>query len=120
MPLIHRLLQRALGGVARMVSAAPGVIVTLSVLLTAASIVIIALRANVINNTNDLLSDSYGPKKAYNELKKDFGSDYRFIVLIQGDDVALNRKAADDVGQYLSSLKPQITTVPTAGNNSCS
>ena len=111
MSFIHRVLQRLLGAVARMVCAAPGIIVTIGGLLAAASLIVILLRANIINNTNDLLSESYAPKRAYTELKNDFGSDYRYIILIQSPDVNLNRKAADEIGQYLETLKPQITTV---------
>jgi len=100
-----------MGAVARVVCACPGVIVTVGVILAAASIFVVATRFNVVNNTSDLLSDKYPSKINYNELRKDFGSDYRFIVLIQSPDPVQNRKAADDVGAYLETLKPQITTV---------
>ena len=100
-----------MGAVARLVCACPGVIVTFGVLLAAASIWIVATRFNVVNNTSDLLSEKMPAKKYYDELKADFGSDYRFIVLIQSPDVAQNRLAADEVGKYLETLKPQITTV---------
>src|SRR5208283_459011 len=111
MSLIHRVLQRIMGFVARLVCARPGVIVTVGALLAAASIWIVVTRFNVINNTSDLLSDKFESKKNYNELVRDFGSDYRFIVLIQSPDVAQNRRAADEVGKYLETLKPRITTV---------
>jgi hopanoid biosynthesis associated RND transporter like protein HpnN len=65
----------------------------------------------VVNNTSDLLSDKFESKKKYNELLKDFGSDARFIVMIKSPDVAKNRQAADEIGPYLESLKPHITTV---------
>ena len=68
-------------------------------------------RFNVINNTTDLLSDSSLPKQNFNELVKDFGSDSRFIVLIQSPDTARNRLAADAVGPYLETLKPNVSTV---------
>src|SRR5580698_4253983 len=111
MSLIHRVLQRIMGAVARLVCACPGVIVTVGVLLAAASIFIVCTRWNVLNNTNDLLSEKIASKRYYDELKKDFGSDYRYIVLIQSSDPAQNRRAADDVGKYLETLQPQITTV---------
>jgi len=111
MSLIHRVLQRIMGFVARLVCAYPGVIVTVGALLAAASIGIVVTRFNVVNNTSDLLSDKFESKKNYNELVRDFGSDYRFIVLIQSPDVAQNRRAADEIGKYLEEkLKPQITT----------
>jgi len=100
-----------MGAVARLVCAYPGVIVTVGVLLAAASIWIVATRFNVVNNTNDLLSPKLPSKKYYDELKNDFGSDYRFIVLIQSPDPVQNRRAADEIGTYLETLKPQITTV---------
>ncbi|MCE0523627.1 MAG: MMPL family transporter [Methylacidiphilales bacterium] len=111
MSLIHRVLQRLMGLVARLVCACPGAIVGLSVLLAAVSIWIVVTRFNVINNTTDLLSNDIPSKRYYNELVKDFGSDYRFIVLIQSPDPVENRVAADAVGTYLETLKPQITTV---------
>jgi hopanoid biosynthesis associated RND transporter like protein HpnN len=111
MSLIHRVLQRIMGAVARLVCAYPAVIVTVGTLLALASIFIVVTRWNVINNTSDLLSDKYPAKQNYRELTEDFGSDYRFIVLIQSPDPAQNRRAADEVGQYLETLKPQITTV---------
>ena len=100
-----------MGIVARLVCARPGAIVIISALFAAASIWIVVTRYNVVNNTSDLLSDKYPSKMNYNELKKDFGSDYRFIVLIQSPDPAKNRLAADEVGKWLETLKPQITTV---------
>ncbi len=100
-----------MGFVARVVCAYPGVIVTAGALVAAASIWVVATRFNVINNTSDLLSDKFESKKNYNELLRDFGSDYRFIVLIHSPDVLQNRRAADEIGKYLESLKPQITTV---------
>jgi hopanoid biosynthesis associated RND transporter like protein HpnN len=100
-----------MGSVARLVCACPGVIVIVGVLLAAASIWIVVTRFNVVNNTTDLLSDKIASKRYYNELKKDFGSDYRFIVLIQSPDPSQNRRAADEIGMYLETLRPQITTV---------
>jgi len=100
-----------MGFVARLVCAYPGVIVTVGALFAVASIWVVAARFNVVNNTSDLLSDKYPSKINYNELVHDFGSDYRFIVLIQSPDVDQNRRAADEVGKYLETLKPQITTV---------
>lgn len=100
-----------MGAVARLVCACPGVIVTVGVLLAAASTFVVCTRWNVLNNTNDLLSDKIASKRYYDELKKDFGSDYRYIVLIQSSDPAQNRRAADEIGKYLETLKPQITTV---------
>jgi hopanoid biosynthesis associated RND transporter like protein HpnN len=111
MSIIHRILQHIMGFAARLVCARPGVIVTLGVLFAAASIWIVVARFNVVNNTSDLLSEKMPAKKYYDELKQDFGSDYRFIVLIKSTDPAQNRLAADDVGAYLQTLKPQITTV---------
>jgi len=111
MSLIHRVLQRIMGAVARLVCVCPGLIVTVGALLAAASIWIVVTRFNVVNNTSDLLSDKYPSKQNYNELRHDFGSDYRFIVLIQSPDPAKNRLAADEIGTYLETLKPQITTV---------
>ncbi len=69
-----------MGRVARLVCACPALLLVLSLLLTAASIWVVATRFNVVNNTSDLLSDKYESKKDYNELLKDFGSDSRFIV----------------------------------------
>jgi len=111
MSLIHRILQRIMGAVARMVCAYPGVIVMVGALFAAASIWIVVTRFNVVNNTTDLLSDKIASKRYYNELKRDFGDDYRFIVLIQSPDPVENRRAADEIGTYLETLKPQITTV---------
>jgi hypothetical protein len=111
MLLIHRVLQRIMGAVARLVCAYPGAIVAVGALFAAASIWVVVIRFNVVNNTSDLLSDKFESKKNYNELLRDFGSDYRFIVLIQSPDAAQNRRAADEVGKYLETLKPQITTV---------
>jgi hopanoid biosynthesis associated RND transporter like protein HpnN len=100
-----------MGAVARLVCACPGTIVTVGVLLAVAASVVLFLRFNIINNTNDLLSEKVASKKYYDELKTDFGSDYRYIVLIQSPDTAGNRRAADEVGAYLLTLAPQITTV---------
>ena len=111
MSFIHRVLQRILGAVARLVCAYPGVILTVGIILAAASLAVVLLRFNVVNNTSDLLSDKYPSKQNYNELRKDFGSDYRYIILIQSENVAQNRKAADEVGKYLQTLQPQISTV---------
>ncbi len=100
-----------MGWVARGVCARPGLVVTIGVILAVVSIWIVATRFNVVNNTSDLLSDKYESKKDYNELLKDFGSDSRFIVLIQSPDAAKNRAAADEIGPFLETLKPHITTV---------
>ncbi len=100
-----------MGWVARLVFARPVLVLVIGLLLAAAGVWIVCTRFNVINNTSDLLSDKYKAKEYYNELKNDFGSDYRFIVLIKSDDPAMNRKAADEIGPYLESLKPYITTV---------
>jgi hopanoid biosynthesis associated RND transporter like protein HpnN len=110
MSLIHRVLQRIMLLVGRLVCSCPGIIVIVGTLLAAVSIWIVATRFNVVNNTSDLLSDKYPSKINYNELKKDFGSDYRFIVLIQSPDLAQNRLAADEVGAYLKTL-PHLTTI---------
>ncbi|HEY0256593.1 MAG TPA: hypothetical protein VGC39_04040, partial [Candidatus Methylacidiphilales bacterium] len=111
MSLIHRVLQRIMGLVARCVCAQPAIFLILGVLFAVASIWVVATRFNVVNNTSDLLSDKFESKKNYNELLKDFGSDARFIVMIKSPDVAKNRQIADQVGPYLESLKPHITTV---------
>jgi hopanoid biosynthesis associated RND transporter like protein HpnN len=111
MSLIHRILQAIMGQVARLVCKAPWAIVILSLLLAAGSVYVVATRFNVINNTSDLLSPTLPSKKYYNDLVQEFGSDYRLIVLIQSPDTNKNRQAADEVGKYLESLKPQITTV---------
>ena len=100
-----------MGQVARLVCAFPGAIVVVSVILAALSIGVVVARFNVENDTSDLLSDKYAAKQNFNQLRKDFGSDSRFIVLIKSPDAAANRKAADEVGPYLESLKPHITTV---------
>jgi len=111
MSLIHRVLQRLLGLVARMVLAQPLLILVTGIVFAAASIYIVSTRFNVVNNTSDLLSNKYESKITYNELLKDFGSDARFIVLIKSPDVVKNRLAADDIGRFLESLKPNIGTV---------
>ena len=111
MSLIHRLLQRIMGWVARLVFARPWLVLVIGLLLAGGGVFIIATRLTIINNTSDLLSDKNRAKQYYNELKNDFGSDYRFIVLIKGDDPAMNRRAADEIGPYLETLKPYITTV---------
>ena len=100
-----------MGVVARVVCAAPGVIVTVGVVFAIASIFVVVTRWNILNNTSDLLSPKYAPMQHYNELRKDFGSDYRYIILIQSPDIQQNRAAADEIGQWLPSLNPQITTV---------
>ena len=100
-----------MGALARLVCACPGLIVIVGTLLAIGSTFVIVDRFTVVNNTSDLLSDKYPSKMNYNELKKDFGSDYRYIVLIQSDDPVQNRKAADEIGEHLLTLAPQITTV---------
>ena len=111
MSFIHRVLQRIMGYVARVVCAAPGAIVVVGVILAGLSAFVVATRWNVLNNTSDLLSAKYKPMQYYNELRKDFGSDYRYIILIQSDNVQQNRAAADEIGQWLPTLKPHITTI---------
>ncbi len=111
MSFIHRVLQRIMGVVARLVCAAPGIIVVVGVILAILSAFVVATRWNVLNNTSDLLSAKYKPMQYYNELRKDFGSDYRYIILIQSDNVAQNRAAADEIGQWLPTVKPQIGLV---------
>ena len=101
-----------MGIVARLVCARPRVIVATGILLAVASSVIVVNSWNVVNNTSDLLSDKVASKKYYDELKNDFGSDYRFIVLIKSEDPVQNRRAADEIGKYLNEeCKPQISTV---------
>jgi hopanoid biosynthesis associated RND transporter like protein HpnN len=111
MSFIHRVLQRILGSVARLVCACPGLILACALVLTVLGATIAGLRWNVINNTSDLLSDTVPSKQYYNQLKQDFGSDYRFIVLIHSPDVVQNRHAADDVAAFLQTLKPNLTEV---------
>ena len=94
-----------------MVCAAPGLILAIALVLAAAAVGVLATRFNVVNNSSDLLSDKTAAKQSYNELVSDFGSDSRFIILIQSDDVAKNRQAADEIGPWLETLKPQISTV---------
>jgi hopanoid biosynthesis associated RND transporter like protein HpnN len=100
-----------MGLVARCVCARPAIFLTLGILFAVASTWVVATRFNVVNNTSDLLSDRFESKKNYNELLKDFGSDARFIVMIKSPDVVKNRQAADQIGPYLESLKPHISTV---------
>ena len=100
-----------MGGVARMVCAAPGAILIAALVLAAASVWVLATRFTVVNNSSDLLSDKSAAKQSYNELVNDFGTDSRFIILIKSDDVAENRKAADAIGPWLEALKPHISTV---------
>jgi uncharacterized protein len=100
-----------MGAVARLVCACPGVIVVVAALFALASIWVVVTRFTVINNTSDLLSDKVASKKYYDQLKQDFGSDYRYIVLIKSPDLTQNRRAADDIGTWLQTLRPQITTV---------
>ena len=111
MSLIHRVLQKIMGAAARMVLACPGIIVIVGVILALAALGVVLTKFTVVNNTSDLLSDKYPSKMNYNQLKKDFGSDYRYIIMIHSDDVAQNRRAADEIGAYLPTLAPQITTV---------
>lgn len=100
-----------MGLAARLVCARPGIILVVGALFAAASLWVVVARFNVINNTSDLLSDKSPQKQDYNALVHEFGSDYRFIVLIQSPDPVKNRRAADEIGPWLESLKPQITTV---------
>lgn len=111
MPLIHRVLQRLMGWTARFVYAQPVAVLVVGVLFAIVSTWIVVTRFNVVNNTSDLLSNKYETKRNYNDLIKNFGSDSRFIVLIQSPDPLKNRQVADEVGPYLESLKPQIATV---------
>ena len=100
-----------MGWVAQGVCARPAPVLWVGIILAVASIFVVATRFNVVNDTSDLLSDKYPSKQHYNELRKDFGSDSRFIVLIQSPDPAKNRAAADEIGPFLESLKPHVTTV---------
>ncbi len=102
-----------MGLVARLVLACPGPILICGGVLAALSVWVVLTRFNVINNTSDLLSDKSPQKQNFNELLRDFGSDARFIVLIESTDVAKNRAAADEVGHYLESdeMKPNVSTV---------
>lgn len=111
MSIIHRVLQRLMGIVARLVCTAPVAIVTVAVILAAASIWVLATRFTVVNNSSDLLSDTSPSKQHFNELVTDFGSDSRFIILIKSDNLAANRKAADAIGPWLDTLKPHVSTV---------
>lgn len=113
MSLIHRVLQYLLGLVARRVCAQPLIFLIIGVIFAALSTWVVVTRFNIVNNTTDLLSDKYESKQKYNELRKDFGSDSRFIVLIKSPDIMKNREAADAIGQYLESdaLKPHVGTV---------
>ena len=100
-----------MGKVARVVCAVPGIIVVVGIVLAVLSTFVVVTRWNVLNNTSDLLSNKYKPMQYYNELRKDFGSDYRYIILIQSDNVAQNRQAADEIGKWLPTVKPQIGLV---------
>jgi hopanoid biosynthesis associated RND transporter like protein HpnN len=100
-----------MGGVARLVCAQPAIIVVVGVIFAALASWVLATRFTVVNNTSDLLSDKSASKQSYNELVNDFGSDSRFIVLIRSDDPVKNRQAADEIGPYLETLKPHVTTV---------
>ncbi len=111
MSLIHRLLQRLMGVAASFVCARPGLILGVGLFLAVASAGIVAFRFKVIDNTSQLLSDKLESKKQFNELIKDFGSDYRFIILIKSDDPVKNRQVADEVGPWLEAQKPQLTMV---------
>jgi uncharacterized protein len=111
MSIIHRVLQRLMGLVARMVCAVPGIILAVAIILAAVAVGVLATRFTVVNNSSDLLSDKSAAKQSYNELVNDFGTDSRFIILIKSDDVAQNRKAADAIGPWLEALKPHVSTV---------
>jgi hopanoid biosynthesis associated RND transporter like protein HpnN len=111
MSFVHRVLQYIMGKVARVVCAVPGIIVVVGVILAIAASFTCFYRWNLLNNTSDLLSAKYKPMQYYNELRKDFGSDYRYIILIQSDNVAQNRAAADEIGKWLPTVKPQIGLV---------
>src|ERR1700761_1817532 len=111
MSFVHRGIQYIIGKDARVVCAVPGIIVVVGVILAALSTFVVVTRWNVLNNTSDLLSAKYKPMQYYNELRHDFGSDYRYIILIQSDNVAQNRAAADEIGKWLPTVKPQIGLV---------
>jgi len=102
-----------MGWTARLVCSCPAIVLVIGILFAVASTWVVVTRFNVVNNTSDLLSDKYESKKNYNELLKDFGSDSRFIILIQSPDLQKNRQAAEEIGPYLQSdeLKPHIGTV---------
>ncbi len=100
-----------MGAVARLVCAQPWVIIAIGIVLAAAAAFVLCTRFQVVNNTSDLLSDKSASKKSYNELVDNFGSDSRFIILIRSDDPAKNRQAADEIGPWLQTLKPHVTTV---------
>ena len=111
MSIIHRILQRTMGVVARMVSAAPLAILLVAIALAVCAVYVLATRFEVKNNTSDLLSDNSPWKKSYDQFLQEFGTDSRFIILIKGDDPAKNRAAADVIGPWLETLKPHITNV---------
>ncbi len=88
-------------------------IVVISLILGAAGAYECIFHFDVASDTSDLLSNKSPQKQDFNKLEEDFGSDARFIVLIQSYpvDVAKNREVADQVGDYLRTLKPHVSTV---------
>ncbi len=111
MSLFHRLLQRLMTATAFLVCSAPGTIVTISILMAGLGLYMIATRFDVVNDTSDLLSDAYPQKQDFNHLTTEFGSDARFLVLIQAKDTETKRRLADEVGAYLQTLTPQVSNV---------
>lgn len=111
MPSVHRLLQALLSRLAGVVCRHPWRILVVSLLVTAVSIVVATSRFKVINNVAQLLDEDSPSNRSYLELQREFGTDEVYLVLIQSDDVQKNREVAMEVGDFMRSLRPQISRV---------
>ncbi len=103
------LLQKILLSVARFVHAYPGLIIVAAILLTVASAGVAYSRFKVVNNIGDLLNEKSAVNRDYLAYKKEFGVDEEYVVVIQSDDILLNRKVADEVAAGLNQIKPGIS-----------
>lgn len=108
---LHKIFQKVLVGVSRLVCKWPKAILVVSILLAIISSYITATRFAVINNTQQLLDQNSPVSRNYRQLEENFGTDELYLVLIQSPDVQKNRQLAEQIGHFLEAQKPFITQV---------
>ncbi len=108
---MHALLQRFLLGIAKAVIRWPRAIVVVSAVVTVLCVFVAASRFRVVNNISQLLDEDSQINRNYLQLKKEFGSDEVYLVLIQSENAQRNREAAARVGAFLQTLRPRVADV---------
>lgn len=97
-------IRNLLGKIAKISLQSPSLFLSLGVLGAIGSIYLIQTRLVVVNNTNALIREDSPFHQNFLNYKKEFAYEEDYVVTIRSEDVALNRKIADQIGDRVRSV----------------